>query len=265
VLLPRPSESAAFGAARPWPSLLVTWGDGAVSGLHAHHAWQLMVALDASLSVRAAESDVLRQGVAVLVHPDTTHAIDASGGRVVLAFVEPESAIGQGLLAARTGDKVELLAPKVARKVHDVLSKIPGALREVEGACEEALELLGARDVKPKLRHPGIRRVLGRLRESQLLEDPSLATLAKLAGLSESRFMHAFTEDVGIPLRPYVRWLKLERAATAIASGAELSEVAHAAGFADVAHMTRSFREMYGVTPSDLRRRSQSAQEPDAG
>ncbi|XXV21758.1 helix-turn-helix domain-containing protein [Sorangium sp. So ce1182] len=32
---------------------------------------------------------------------------------------------------------------------------------------------------------------------------------------------------------------------------------ARAAGFADAAHMTRTFRRMFGVSPSDLRRRSQ--------
>jgi AraC-like DNA-binding protein len=73
--------------------------------------------------------------------------------------------------------------------------------------------------------------------------------------------MHAFTATVGIPLRPYLRWLKLERAGVAIAAGAPLGEAAHAAGFADAAHMTRTFRRMFGVTPSELRRRSQSVQD----
>lgn len=221
-----------------------------------------MVALEKTLRVRHSEMDDVREGLALVVHPDTLHAVDATGGQVILAFIEPESGIGDRLARARSRDKVELLEPKVARRVHDALAAIPAAPKDVQSSMEEALTAVGAENVRPPLRHPGVRRVLGRLKESSLLEDVSLATLAKLAGLSESRFMHAFTEDVGIPLRPYVRWLKLERAALAIASGAELSEAAHAAGFADAAHMTRSFREMYGVTPSDLRRRSQSVQEP---
>lgn len=243
--------------------MLVTWGEGAESGLHSHHAWQVMVALDKTLRVRHSESDGAREGLALLVQPDALHAVDARGGHVVLAFVEPESGIGDRLAAKRTSEPVLLLEPKVARRVHDALAAIPSAPADAESSMAAALEALGATDVRPPLRHPGVRRVLGRLKESSLVEDVSLASLAKLAGLSESRFMRAFTEDVGIPLRPYVRWLKLERAAIAIATGAELSEAAHAAGFADAAHMTRSFREMYGVTPSDLRRRSQSVQEPE--
>jgi AraC-like DNA-binding protein len=74
--------------------------------------------------------------------------------------------------------------------------------------------------------------------------------------------MHAFTAEVGIPLRPYLRWLKLERAATALATGAGLSDAAHAAGFSDAAHTTRTFRRMHGVTPAAPKRRSRSVQDP---
>jgi transcriptional regulator GlxA family with amidase domain len=65
--------------------------------------------------------------------------------------------------------------------------------------------------------------------------------------------MHAFTESVGIPLRPYLAWLKLQRAAAGVAAGRQLAQVAVSAGFADAAHMTRAFRRMFGTAPSALR------------
>jgi AraC-like DNA-binding protein len=101
--------------------------------------------------------------------------------------------------------------------------------------------------------HPGVRRVLDHLREPQAaFDDLSLNTLARLAGLSPSRFMHAFTESVGVPLRPYVLWLRLQRAACDLQSGESVTSVAHRAGFSDGAHLTRTFRRMLGVTPSQL-------------
>jgi hypothetical protein len=51
----------------------------------------------------------------------------------------------------------------------------------------------------------------------------SLEALAGEVGLSPGRRMHVFTESIGIPLRPYVAWLKLQRAAAAIASGQPLA------------------------------------------
>jgi AraC-like DNA-binding protein len=102
--------------------------------------------------------------------------------------------------------------------------------------------------------HPRVRRALRHLQTLEPSQDQSLAALAKVAGLSEGRFMHAFTESVGIPLRPYLAWLKLQRAAAAIVTGSTLAEAAYGAGFADAAHMTRAFKRMFGVRPSELRK-----------
>jgi len=130
-----------------------------------------------------------------------------------------------------------------------------------EEAVATALSLGGAAVAPPPRRHPAVSRVLRHLREAPPGADVSLEALAAIARLSPSRLMHAFTATVGVPLRPYLRWLMLERAGAAIAAGAPLGEAAYAAGFADAAHMTRTFRRMFGVTPSDLRRRSQSVQD----
>ena len=65
---------------------------------------------------------------------------------------------------------------------------------------------------------------------------------------------------VGLPLRRYLLWLRLQDAVQAIAAGAPLTDAAHAAGFADSAHLSRTFRRMFGITPSDLARGSQFVQ-----
>src|SRR5262249_33468919 len=101
--------------------------------------------------------------------------------------------------------------------------------------------------------HPRVRKLLQYLRAQPVGSDVSLPTLAAAVHLSPGRLMHVFTESVGIPLRPYLLLLKLQRAAALIVSGVPLSETAHAAGFADAAHMSRTFRSMFGVPPSRLR------------
>jgi AraC-like DNA-binding protein len=62
--------------------------------------------------------------------------------------------------------------------------------------------------------------------------------------------MHAFTESVGIPVRPYILWLRLQLAACDLIDGSSVT--AYRAGFCDASHLTRTFRRMLGVTPSDL-------------
>jgi AraC-like DNA-binding protein len=107
--------------------------------------------------------------------------------------------------------------------------------------------------------HPRVRRVLRHLRALPPDADVSLDALAEVAGLSPGRLMHAFTESVGIPLRPYLAWLRLQRAAGEVVTGASLSAAAASAGFSDAAHMSRTFRRMLGMSPSMLQPRARSA------
>jgi len=101
--------------------------------------------------------------------------------------------------------------------------------------------------------HPRVRRLLKYLRDNLGKgADVSLKTLAALSGLSPSRLMHVFTHSVGVPLRPYILWLRLQRGSYELMNGASATQAAYIAGFSDTAHLTRTFRRMLGTTPTDL-------------
>jgi len=260
MLLPRRSSGSAAPteSVRAWPSTLATWGPGGKSKLHAHHCWHVIVALDAELRARTAARGSELAGVAVLTAPDAAHAIDAEGGRVLVVFVEPESELGDRLRAAASGRACTVIGREAAAPLRTALLAQPLSRERAADTMPALLAAFGAQMPVRARRHPGVRRVLRHLREAPPECDTSLATLAALAGLSPGRFMHAFTQSTGVPLRPYLLWLKLERAGAAIALGASLTEAAQRAGFADAAHMSRTFRRMFGVTPRELQRRSQS-------
>ena len=60
-------------------------------------------------------------------------------------------------------------------------------------------------------------------------------------------------------MRPYILWLRLQRASYELMNGATATETAHIAGFSDAAHLTRTFRRMLGTTPKDLIRRKDTS------
>ncbi|WP_328411922.1 helix-turn-helix transcriptional regulator [Nocardia sp. NBC_00403] len=102
-------------------------------------------------------------------------------------------------------------------------------------------------------RHPAVSEVL-RLLPDRLSSGPiRLAELADAVHLSESRLAHVFSAEIGLPFRPYLRWLRLQRAVELLAAGHALTAVAHSAGFADSAHLTRVCRSMFGAPPSEFR------------
>jgi len=88
----------------------------------------------------------------------------------------------------------------------------------------------------------------------------SLKQLATHVALSESRLSHLFKQEVGIPIQRYLLWYKVAETAFNIGRGMSLTEAAAVAGFADSAHFSRTFRAMFGLTPSQILRRSKSVQ-----
>ena len=55
---------------------------------------------------------------------------------------------------------------------------------------------------------------------------------------------------MGLSIRRYSQWLRMRAVPFFLAHGGTLTEAAHLAGYADAAHLSRSFRGMFGIPPS---------------
>jgi AraC-like DNA-binding protein len=85
----------------------------------------------------------------------------------------------------------------------------------------------------------------------------SIDDVAQVCGLSRSYFIKAFKESFG--RTPY-RWLieyRVSRAKDMLCSAMSLAQIASACGFADQSHMTRTFTQVAGISPGQLRRTRQ--------
>lgn len=194
-------------------------------------------------------------GEAVAVAADAEHTFEAEGLFAIL-FVEPESRQGRaiagqlfqgpGLAAiphALLGDFRERIAATFRAAVRDDAAFIDlgrGLTAHIAGT---------ARGDVPDLR---VRKVIA-WAGSQLDGPVSLSDAAPIVNLSSGRLRHLFVEQTGLPFKTYVLWLRLTRAVERFAAGASLTEAAHEAGFSDSAHLSRTFRRMFGVTPAALR------------
>lgn len=86
-----------------------------------------------------------------------------------------------------------------------------------------------------------------------LTNTPPLAELALVAGLSRYQVLRGFQKQYGLPPHRWLRCLRVERARALIRSGLSLATAAANSGFADQAHMTRTFVRVYGFTPGAWR------------
>jgi AraC family transcriptional regulator len=97
--------------------------------------------------------------------------------------------------------------------------------------------------------------------EKNLERHLSLAELAPLINLSDSRFRHLFTVETGVSPRVYLRKLRLARARQFLDEGRlNIDQIALKVGWQDRSHFERRFKQVYGVTPAQYRnaRRSEA-------
>lgn len=222
------------------------------TSLHAHHAIQVCVGLSGSFRIRCHSRGRWRRYAGAVVGADEPHELAAGGQPVALLYVEPEGDDGHVLGPARPGMRLAQLPDPVVASLRAVIaSRSAGDLGAAEAtrlfaAVVERLGLTGGARV------PLDPRVAAALRTTRAAKGdyPSSADLSHAAGLSVSRFRHLFAEEIGMSYRGYVLWVRLYAVLDELLRGASLTTAAHAAGFADSAHLTRTFRRMFGIVPS---------------
>ena len=93
-----------------------------------------------------------------------------------------------------------------------------------------------------------------------ILEEPrsalSLASLAKVAGLSSRQFSRLFYAELGLSPAAYVEVTRIDIARRLLEeSNASIKAIAYAAGFRSTATLRRAFLRRVGVTPVEYRQR----------
>ena len=91
----------------------------------------------------------------------------------------------------------------------------------------------------------------------QRLDHPlSRSDLARVAGLSETRFHAVFRSVVGEPPMRHLQRLRLQRSLALLErSGLSLGEIANQCGFSSPEYFSRQFRALIGMPPGAYRRR----------
>jgi AraC family transcriptional regulator len=221
--------------------------------LHAHHAVQLSFALEGDFLLCPSLDAPWRRYRAAGVASDCPHQFDGCGNRIMMVYLDPESREARAL-APLDGSRIYVLPTEPALRF---LPRLCVALQnpssdDLASAARELAAVLAGAETHPRAPDVRIERALDMLRASPQRRT-TLSEAAAAVHLSPSRFAHLFTSETGLPLRRYILWLRLVQALREISTGATLTRAAYAAGFADSAHLTRTFRRMLGVAPSALR------------
>ncbi len=105
-------------------------------------------------------------------------------------------------------------------------------------------------------RDPVVKRAM-LLIEQNLSKSDELGKLSERMWMSTRQLQRRFIGDIGITAKEYRARLRLSRAKWLVQhSGMLLSEIAVECGFADSAHLSRTFRARVGTSPSQFRKQA---------
>lgn len=227
--------------------------DGFKGTQHSHHAVQVTFALEGWYRLESGDLSV--DTAVAAVAPDARHSI-ASNGTVAFVYLEPESIAGRAAIR-RLFANCRLTSVDTA-----LFGSLPAdllvAYRDPDITEARLIEIgraLVARlsgEVELSTVDERVSKVIT-WTNAQLATPIRLADAAVVAGLSADRLRHVFVRHTGLPFRTYVLWLRLLKAVEAFSRGESLTNAAHEAGFADSAHLSRTFRRTFGVSAAELR------------
>ena len=225
------------------------------TGLHAHYSIQIAFGSEHGLRFRPTDRDDWTAYDGVVIASRQPHTMDSSGvAGCAVIFVDPETREGHALseryaaagITPIPGDafaasKAGLFAAwRAGSGIEAVAAGAQRVVRELTGGVMPSV-----------VTDERILRATAYIR-SHIEGSLSLEEVAEVACLSPSRFRHLFVEETGMALRPYILWRRFVHVWELLMGGASLSTAAHAAGFADAAHLTRTSRRAFGFPPSAL-------------
>lgn len=220
---------------------------------HRHFTAAITISLEGPIRYRASEAEPWIETQGFAARSNAALECDTGDELVINMQLDPEKSDVRALNVLDFGGREVMSLPDaMMTPLVEKLRRIH-ATPDMKGMDLQQAVLSAIHDqpVRPRLFDPRVARVLQRLKDA-VPEALSSAELARGVGLSEGRLIHLFAEQLGVPLRRYVLALRLRRTLFFLSRGHTLTDAAQEAGFSDSAHLTRVYREMYGLPPSKM-------------
>jgi len=217
--------------------------------LHSHYALQLCFPLSTPLQIETPDKDLTTRKP-FAIGPSVKHRLTGTSTARLL-YLDPNMTSEE--CSRLNIEGIESLS--INATIVDILDRRlrASAAHLPDKFIREALSLIwpAFASAPRKSIDARISRTLAKLSEADDL-NLSLTQLLKGSGLSESRFRHLFRDQVGLSVKNFLLWSKVQRAIQLLTDAPSLTHAAHGAGFADSAHLSRTFKRTFGLTPSDI-------------
>jgi AraC-like DNA-binding protein len=172
-------------------------------------------------------------GDVVFIRPGIAHRVACTGGGINAIYLDGLVGSGETPCAQRLHGPLADIAVDALFRISDAESELRQRLAHAATPVPQPLGGI-------------IETIVGEpmLRLSQ-------ADLARRLDMERTSALRAFKAATGMTFRHFKQWSALQHAARRIGAGELVRTAAMDAGFADTAHLSRTFRASFGLTPSE--------------
>lgn len=243
-----------------WHGRFLFVGRGGRSANHVHSMMQIVISPEKKFHVRQNSREKYQALSACVIAAHAPHQLVMTNrnNSGIILWLDPEY-----IQIARWRTKDPITELEISDKTLTLLKNTPSN-------CQEAFQLtqIIIKQIIPEAPRRALdermQMIFNLIKEQvENQQKISVDNFADKIGLSSSRLMHLFKDETGMTIRRYILWQRKLIAMNNLINGSTITEAAHNAGFSDAAHLTRTYREFSGVTPSEVWRNSRFVQAKD--
>lgn len=219
--------------------------------IHKHSAFQIVFTKDNPF-LTTMENKVYSEIFGFAIKPQIAHSCECSESNLIILNIEPYSFLGRFISAKLEQSNKVIFFDKI--QFYQFFDKID---MDAEFSLNDFMN-----KIKFKLyTQPIDDRVLKAItliNNNYRLQSISTNDIAKQVFLSQSRLAVIFKHQVGSSMSKYLLWTRLRNAIFLILSEKEktLTTIALESGFYDASQMTKYMYQLFGISPSKLKQKS---------
>jgi AraC-like DNA-binding protein len=242
-----------------WHGVSAFFFSHCVTNIHSHNTMQIIVDIQSTFKCRIGDEE-WKTCKNLIIRENVIHQLDTNNSVQLLIYLDAETTAAKEI-KSKYMDKLDVydpgnsifedINPKALQQA--ILKSNPDLLLDV---VNRVLNILcGAREgAKPDERIIKTKQWIAGQHPSNL----SIAHLADLVCLSESRLRVLFKNKTGIPVYQYIMWSRIRFAVNRIMNGCAINEAALEAGFTDSSHFHKMLVRMFGLSPSQFIKSNQN-------
>lgn len=229
-------------------------GQNIQTRFHAHNAVEIVCALDNRFTIHS-KNGLTAESEFCIIAANIQHSFLGQDGVHLFIYFDPQLSFAKRLIKLLSESDTDILCHEptsvaaIRKKLKNLLQGNEGVtLNQIIQELQTSLCPLLVDESRTDLRITQATAII----MSSLHGEMSLHKIAAQVYLSPSRFAHLFSLHTGIPFRRFVLWCRLQVSLMAVMRGQSLTHAAYEGGFADAPHLSRTFMDMFGVSPSSV-------------